>query len=732
MKLGQKILALTVSGTLTTSLLLVGLVYFRQGTLEATVMSDIDTKARIQCQFIAEQLADVMTIIDEMSARQVGSGIDALSRDVNDQGVTFSTETVTWKAVNQETKVEEEIALPKMLVGGMWLEQNRDMNLPSMFDAKMRDVEGGLVTIFQRINDRGDMLRVSTNVPDKSGNRAIGSFIPATDSEGLPNPVVAALLRGERYVGRALVYDKWCVTAYDPIFDNDKKLVGAAFCGIPQKAFQSIRDVIMNTTVGQTGYVYVIQGKGKDRGNYIISYKGQRDGENIWNVKDANGNFAIQNIVQTALAAPAGESAIVEYPWINQGETVARDKVAAVAYYAPWDWVIGVSAYKDDFRAAAITINRELNLLMTVCTVAGIAVTVGLATLAVYASRKITQPLVAVSYSLKEIAQGDGDLRRRLDDTSKDETGELAHWFNVFVEKIQTVMARVAVTASELGTASTDMFGTAQELAQSAEKATDQSASVAAAAEEVSTTMVGMTQTSQEMAQSIDSAAAAVEEMTASISGIATNAASAADVAEKAAQMVETSNSTIGRLSDAANEIGNVVQLIQEIAEQTNLLALNATIEAARAGESGKGFAVVATEVKELARQTQQATENIRNRIEGIQSSSNETVGAMGSIRETIDQVKQVSRTIAAAVHEQSEATQEIAKNVTLTSTAASSFSHGLYGSTDASREIARSITNVDQEARHTLSAAKHAKQTGDDLAKLAREMQELVGRFNA
>jgi methyl-accepting chemotaxis protein len=732
MKLGHKILALTISGTIITSLMLVSIVFLRRSSLEHTVLEDIDAKARSQCQWIAENLVDTMSIIDEMGAKQVSAGVSALSRDVKAQGVTFSDETVPWPAVNQETKQLQEIVLPKLLVGGNWLGQNRDANTPSMFDDKTRDIDGGLVTIFQRINEAGDMLRVSTNVMDQAGARAIGSYIPATAYDGLPNPVVARLLHGERYVGRALVYDKWCVTAYDPILDQDGKVIGACFCGIPQKAFQSLRDVIMNTTVGETGYVYVIQGQGKGRGNYVISLKGERDGENVWDVKDANGDFAIRKIVETALAAKPGESAIVEYPWMNKGETEAREKLAAVAYYKPWDWVIGVSAYKDDFRASAVAVEHELNLLMIVCTTAGIIVTGALAVLAVYASRKITQPLVEVSNSLREIAQGDGDLRRRLNATTKDETGELAHWFNVFIEKIQSIMARVATTAVELGAVSTDMFDTSKELAQSAQHTTDQSASVAAAAEEVSTTMDGMTNTSNDMAQSIDSAAAAVEQMTASISAIATNAESAANVAEKAAQLVETSNATIGRLSEAANEIGNVVQLIQEIAEQTNLLALNATIEAARAGESGKGFAVVATEVKELAQQTRQATENIRSKIEGIQSTSNETVGAMGSIHQTIDQVKQVSRVIAAAVHEQSEATQEIAKNVTLTSTSASTFAHGLSGSSDASKDIARSITNVDQGARRTLEAANRAQNTGDNLARLANQMQDLVGRFSA
>ena len=169
MKLGHKVLALTVSGTVATSLLLVGIVFLRHGSLEETVMTDIDAKARSQCQWVAESLTDMMSIIDEMGSKQVSAGINALTRDINSQGVSFAAETATWKAINQDSKRELEIVLPKMLVGGNWLEQNRDAKQPSTFDDKMRDVEGGLVTIFQRMNDAGDMLRVSTNVIGPTG-----------------------------------------------------------------------------------------------------------------------------------------------------------------------------------------------------------------------------------------------------------------------------------------------------------------------------------------------------------------------------------------------------------------------------------------------------------------------------------------------------------------------------------------------------------------------------------
>ncbi|HYW78895.1 MAG TPA: methyl-accepting chemotaxis protein, partial [Thermoguttaceae bacterium] len=187
---------------------------------------------------------------------------------------------------------------------------------------------------------------------------------------------------------------------------------------------------------------------------------------------------------------------------------------------------------------------------------------------------------------------------------------------------------------------------------------------------------------------------------------------------------------SIGQLGTAADEIGKVIETIQDIAEQTNLLALNATIEAARAGDAGKGFAVVASEVKELAKQTADATEDIRVRIEGIQSSTGEAVVSIGQISDVIHQVNDVSKTIASAVEEQSITTREIAQNVTQTSDAATSVSAGVAQSASASQEITQNIAGVDQGARQTAQGASKTQNASQELAGLAEQLQTLVGQF--
>ena len=149
---------------------------------------------------------------------------------------------------------------------------------------------------------------------------------------------------------------------------------------------------------------------------------------------------------------------------------------------------------------------------------------------------------------------------------------------------------------------------------------------MAAAAEQMSANMSIMSASTEQMSGNVKAVASAVEQLTASINEIAKSAEQAATVANSAAGLAKAGNTTIGDLGTAAGEIGKVIEVIQDIAEQTNLLALNATIEAARAGDAGKGFAVVATEVKELARQTAAATEDIRRRIGGIQTSTGQVV----------------------------------------------------------------------------------------------------------
>jgi methyl-accepting chemotaxis protein/CHASE3 domain sensor protein len=365
----------------------------------------------------------------------------------------------------------------------------------------------------------------------------------------------------------------------------------------------------------------------------------------------------------------------------------------------------------------------------TVILAAGLAgATLVAAFLAFLVARTIVRPVQRAVAFVQTVAGG--DFTQQVKVTSHDEVGKLTSAMNEMASNLRKIMQDIGANAQTLAGASTELSATATQLAGGAEETTSQSATVASAAEEMATNMQNMAASSEEMSANVKTVAAAVEEMTASISEVAKNADQAARVAENAAQLAQASNENIGQLGAAADAIGKVIETIQDIAEQTNLLALNATIEAARAGDAGKGFAVVANEVKELAKQTAEATEDIRQRIEGIQNSTGSAVTSIGEISAVIKQVNDVSRTIASAVEEQSTTTREIAQSVSQTATASGTVSTGVAQSAAAAQEITKNITGVDQAARQAAQGAAQTQVASAELSKLGEQLRALVGQF--
>ncbi len=395
------------------------------------------------------------------------------------------------------------------------------------------------------------------------------------------------------------------------------------------------------------------------------------------------------------------------------------------------------------FRAANVACMREANESVNLLTAAS---DVGIARLAIvqygaialclamfvaimlYIRYLVARPLIAALDLAQAVAKG--DLTHSCEAVTTDEVGQLSIALNTMCVDLRTTMEGIHSMADSLGTSASELSATAAQMVDEVGQTTAQSSTVAAAAGEMSANMTNMSESTEQMTDNVRTVATAVEEMTDSISEIARNAEQASAVADNATRLAQTSNSSIGQLGNAADEIGKVIEVIQDIAEQTNLLALNATIEAARAGDAGKGFAVVATEVKELAKQTADATEDIRSRIEGIQSSTGEAVESIGKISQVIGEVNDVSSTIASAVEEQSITTRQIAQNITQTSDAAETVSAGVTESATATQAITQSITRVDASAAQTARGADRTQSSCEQISLIVAQLRSALDKF--
>jgi methyl-accepting chemotaxis protein len=377
-------------------------------------------------------------------------------------------------------------------------------------------------------------------------------------------------------------------------------------------------------------------------------------------------------------------------------------------------------------EAAKATYDRTILWLVSI-------LTIGLATgifLALFISRSITKPVNSAVAGLKDIAQGEGDLTMRLVVTSKDEVGELAKWFNIFIEKLQGIIKDITGGMDTLTSSSADLSGISEQMAQSIQNASDRSKTVSAATEEMTANMNNIAASMEQSATNTNMVASASEEMSATIGEIAQSAEKARGISDEASTKASNASENMEQLGLAAKAIGKVIETITEISEQVNLLALNATIEAARAGEAGKGFAVVANEIKELAKQTATATQDIKDKISAIQGTTSVTVDQIVEITEVIKNVNDVVSSIATAVEEQSTATREIVGNVSQASQGIQEVNENVNQSSLVSAEITKDITNVSMSMSELSTSSSQVNLSAQDLLKLAENLKKTVDQF--
>ena len=312
----------------------------------------------------------------------------------------------------------------------------------------------------------------------------------------------------------------------------------------------------------------------------------------------------------------------------------------------------------------------------------------------------VAAPMTEAVRVLERVAER--DLTARM-------TGEYRGDFAAMELALNSAVGEMRRAVSVIAQNSTTLDSAAEELAAVAGEMETSASATSSRAGVVSTAAAGVS-------GSVTMVAAGTQQMGASIREIAQSAGEAARVAQQAVAAAQTTNATVAKLGASSAEIGQVIKLITSIAEQTNLLALNATIEAARAGEAGKGFAVVANEVKELAKETARATDEIGRKIETIQGDSRQAVGAIGEINGIVTRIAEIQTTIAGAVEQQTSTTNEMGR----------SLDEAAGGSSD----IAEHIVGVASAAERTSEGAAQSQQAAADLARLAAELQTLVGEF--
>jgi len=600
------------------------------------------------------------------------------------------------------------------------------INNNTAFVDKVGELTGSYCTIFQK--QAGTAQRISTNVLNKDGARAIGTDISPT--------VYDAVIRdGREYVGRAWVVDKWQVTAYQPIRDMHGDIVGVFFCGTPEQS-ESLRAGLLAEKVGETGYIYAIDSEG------TLQVHPAKEGANI-----SQYDF-IKEIMAKGPKLKAGEIGWIIYPWINKelGETEPRNKIVAYTYFADWDWIVAAGSYLEEFTSPVKTVRNTILIIGVLCL--ALALVMGY-----FLSRGITQPISRLLNVAKAVSRG--DVSQTVEVRSHDEVGELGNAFNDMINYLQEAAVaadRIAnndLTVDVNPRTDDDSFGHSLKkmvtnLSQIIRQLRENARELVTAAGEIAATSEQMSRGATSQSAQIDKVSGAVDSMSAAIVEAARNASSATDTSRGAAenagqggeivtrtisgmqritQVVQSSAESITALASSADKIGEIITVIDDIADQTNLLALNAAIEAARAGEQGRGFAVVADEVRKLAERTGKATGEISDMIKSVQVQTSDAVKSMQEGITEVQSGQQLADKAGEALSEIVSMSNQVMRMVQEIAVASEQQS-------TAAEEISNNIQHIATVTKESVKGAEQSAAAAEELNRQAEAMNKMVEVF--
>lgn len=670
---------------------------------------------------------------NDLVQKNVNSALNVAVYLMDDEGsVSLGAKEVEWHAINQFTLDYDDVLLPEMQIGGQWLGQNYSESQPTPIVDQIRELVGGTATVFQRMNEEGDMLRVATNVALPDGTRAIGTYIPAVNPNGESNPVVEDLLRGETFRGRAFVVNDWFLTAYRPIYEADgKSVLGAIYVGVRQESVSSLRRALDKIDIGQNGFVWVMYGEDLERAGEFTYYSKDRfphdaDADLI---SDVDNEKFYEEIREEAILMNPGEVGHQRVSWRDPANPKKINETEIhFTYFKEWDWVIGVTAFADDYAEPKRVISEAFLRILIGTALGSIVVVIIVGLLSTYLGGLIARPITFLTTVAEKVAQGDiggamimaeqGDSKAIGEDLAKakDETGDLYRSIMAMIENLKQLIGEVKDSSGQLLDSASEISGTARLQEGTVHDFGSSSNEIAAAVKEITATAKELTSTMSNVSESAKQTGHAAGDSRVYLDEMRGGA-------EELAGATQSISEKLSIITERASNINNIVTTIAKVADQTNLLSLNAAIEAEKAGEFGLGFAVVAREIRRLADQTAVATLDIEQMVKEMQSSVNAGVMEM-------DKFHQAVRGSVEDIGNLSSQMEKIIKQVQALAPRFDSVTEGMEAQSTGASQISDAVGQLNNAARQTSASLQNFKSATEKLDRAVKHMDAGVSRF--
>jgi methyl-accepting chemotaxis protein WspA len=705
--LSQKITALGVLAAVIPTLIIALLVVTKQNQAGRAVAEELTLFIRGIVARSAQDAYRTCEVGQDFIQNSVDSNLNVARHILAESGGAQldPSRRVSWNALDQYSQTSQAVSLPALRVGKKVLEGGNSFKTPYPVIDDVTRMTGSTVTIFQRMNDGGDMLRVATSVATLRRERAIGTFIPATHPDGTADPVIKSVLAGQTYRGRAFVVNAWYLTAYEPLRDADGKIIGMLYVGVRQDLAPSLRRTLESTAVGTSGCIAIYYGTGKDAGQPVIPPKGIAE--------ETSGQWLSQALQKgPALREGRMEEATGRDPKDNSLVEVQY------TYFEPWDWVICAVTDADDFRSASEGVRRHLQNLLWQALVGGGMVLVISALLASSLGRRIARPMEHLTAAAGRVAGGDiigteQDLRAGsgAPGHENDEFERLRRGFLAMTRSLGSLVGKVKESSIQLISTATQISANARQQESHVTGFTTSSNEVAAAVKEISATSKELLRAMEDISDAAVQTGSLAKDGRHGIAGMESSMQTLSGAAGSIA-------SRLSAIRGKADKINSVVTTITKVADQTNLLSLNAAIEAEKAGEAGAGFGVVAREIRRLADQTALATLDIEQMVAEMQQAVGAGVDEMKELHSAVQRGAEAAQKISsqfAAIIERVESMvpryEAVHQGMQNQSQGAQQISEAMLQLTEVARQTSDSVNELNGAARQLHEAVRVLKE---------------------
>lgn len=560
---------------------------------------------------------------------------------------------------------------------------------------------GGIATVFVRTGD--DYLRISTSLKKENGDRAVGTKLDRS------HPSYAKVIKGETYVGEALLFGKRYMSKYLPIKSTDGQTDLILFIGFDMtNLFADVQNAVLGTRIGETGVPYVLYTTGSNTGKIMMHSQLKGDEFKELAATQADLQALLTNITQS-------NSGIQQISWNDPVSGTTRTEFVAFSKVPQWG---GAAIIAPALKSEMFSTIYSMTILMVAL---GLIATVVIA-LALFA---VTSRLTSSTKGLTALALklGNGDMTARAAEdvtngsvNTKNEISLLARSMNRMAESMEQALGAVKRSTDQVQVASEDLVQTSDELNKGAASGSDAASGMAAAVEEMSSSISSVGESATEAKDVSNKARQLADDGLGAIN-------SATQQMHKISENVQGTADVIQQLGTQSRQISEIALIIKGIAEQTNLLALNAAIEAARAGEQGRGFSVVADEVRKLAERTRKSTDDIHGMIEAIQNSSGVAVNNMDMAVESVKKGVELVDRAGQAMNQITADSSAVAHSV-------ENIHAALLEQNQASESIGHQVEVVAQLSEGNLDMARRASNAVSGLKGVATDLSNILKKF--